>query len=73
MKYYSLKYNVIKDGKIAYSETIGIKSDVALTVETSHPVLVKKLNLPSGFSVEVTDKIDIGEPDYLRLEKRLEH
>ena len=69
MNYYCVKFNIIKDKEIVQSETVGIKSPIRLTAESAHPTLVECLKLAQGLSLEVTDKIDIGEPDYLRLDK----
>jgi len=70
MNYYSIKFNIVEDKEIIKSETVGIQSAERLTAESAHSALLKFIKLAQNLSLEVTDKIDIGEPDFLRLDKR---
>jgi hypothetical protein len=70
MKYYSVTYQVQKDGEILKTETVGVKSKEELATDDFRPILIALMKIDVALNLVVTDKLDIGEIDYLRLEKR---
>jgi hypothetical protein len=70
MNYFAVTYNVIKGEEIVVTKTVGIKSEKKLLIDTVGPVLTNLLEIEQGTSLVVTDKIDIGEEDYFRLQNR---
>lgn len=70
MKYYLVTYQVQKDEEILKTESVGVKSKEELATDDFRPILIALMEIDVALDLVVTDKLDIGEMDYLRLEKR---
>ena len=70
MNYYSVIYSLTENENLVKTETIGIKSEQKLTSDEFDTFVKGMIQTEPGQSLAFADKLDIGEKDYYRIEKK---